>query len=291
MVHRQSEIKRVLSVILGLNLLVALSKVVIGVFTNTLSMVADGIHSTLDGASNIIGLISIKFAFQPPDTKHQFGHRKFEVIAAFMVSIFLLFTTFEIIQSVVDRFIHPQLPTVSWVNFLVMLATISVNYGVYKYEFRRGRELCSPILRSDALHTKSDILVSFSVILGLVFSWLGLELADPLIALVVVLLIGKEAYHIFRENLETLVDTSQIDPMKIRRIAMEIPGVIDAHNIRTRGVSDEIFVDLHVVVDPKLSVYQGHDIATNVQKAISNSMTYIKEVYVHIEPAGLPPAS
>ncbi len=150
-----------------------------------------------------------------------------------------------------------------------------------------GLKYQSPILTSDAAHTKSDLLVSVSVIFGLFFSSIGVVYADPLAAIVVVILIGKEAYYIFRDNLEILADSAKIDSAELREIAMEISGVKDAHNIRTRGISDEVFVDLHIVVNPNMSVFQGHEVATQVQRTILDRMKQIKEVYVHVEPDSL----
>lgn len=284
---KESKIRNTLVFVLVLNLLVAFMKAILGFLTNAISMVADGIHSTLDASSNIIGLISIRYAFDPPDKEHQFGHRKYEVIAAFMISVFLLFTCYEILQAVIERLIFPVLPEIGILNYAVMFFTILINLFVYRYEQNMGLKLQSPILTSDSAHTKSDLFVSISVVIGLFFSSIGVVYADPLAAAMVILLIGKEAIVIFRENLDILADSAKIDSEILCKIAMEIPGVLDAHNIRTRGIVDEVFVDLHIVVDPQITVFDGHEIATQVQRLIRTRMDQVKEVYVHVEPDGL----
>ena len=163
MIKKAEKVRRTLTLVLFLNIIVASSKVIIGLFSNTISMVADGLHSTFDASSNLIGLISVKFAYDPPDEEHQFGHRKYEVIAALMISFFLFFTSFEILQSVIQRLIFPEVPSISWLNYGVMIVTIFINYFTYRYEYKRGHAINSPVLISDALHTKSDLFVSFSV--------------------------------------------------------------------------------------------------------------------------------
>ena len=284
---RQQAISWVLGGIFIANIVVTLMKGVVGILSNTLSMVADALHSTMDSSSNIIGLISVYYAYKPPDEEHPFGHRKFEVIAGFAISVFLMFTCFEILSSAIERFLAPQIPVITPLTYVVMIITVIVNFGVYRYEYGQGIKLKSLLLKSDALHTKSDIYVSVTVLIGLFISGAGFYLIDPILTMVVVVFIGREAIVIMKQNMDTLVDSAPVAQEQIASLAEEVPGVIDAHKIRSRGISDEIYIDMHIVVDPTITVFVGHEIATQVQRTILKKMPEIKDVHVHVEPQGI----
>lgn len=144
--HNAHQVKRVLWVTLGLNFLVAGAKLILGFMTGTLSLIADGFHSLLDGSSNVVALIAIRLSASPPDPEHPYGHRKFEAFGAMIISFFLFLASFNVLQETVNRFIHPQIsaPNVSWLNYAVVVGSLLVSLWVTRYESRRGRELGSP---------------------------------------------------------------------------------------------------------------------------------------------------
>lgn len=283
---RYKKIKWILAWLMAANVAVAAAKAVVGYLTGSLGMVADAFHSVTDSANNVIGLIAINFAAQPPDADHPYGHAKFETLATIAVSALLLFAAYNIIRGAVDRFQHPATPEVGAVSFAVMIFTIIINVAVATYEFRAGRRLKSDFLIADSLHTRSDIFVSLSVIVTLGFVRLGYPIVDPIISLVIGGFIAKAGFDIIRRSSGSLTDKAVLDPDNICELVLGIAGVKGCHSIRTRGVVDLIYVDLHVEVDPQMSTAAAHDLATKVEETVAGGIPGVADVVVHIEPFG-----
>ena len=166
-------VKRILIIVLVLNLAVALAKLIYGWRTGSLSMISDGFHSLFDGTSNIIGIVGIILASRPPDLTHPYGHSKFETFSSIGIALLLFITCFEILQSAVGRFLNPSVPNITTLSFMIMMVTIAVNISVSWYENRKGKELGSSILIADSMHTRSDIYASLIVIAGFVLIKMG----------------------------------------------------------------------------------------------------------------------
>ncbi len=282
---RFRKIQRVMWYILFLNLGVAAAKIIYGMYTNVLSMQSDGYHSLFDGISNVIGLIGIQIASKPPDAEHPYGHRKFETLAAIFIAFILGVVAFEIVRSAIERFGNGAHPEVTTLSFMIMLGTMGVNYAVTTYEKRKGKELQSEVLLADAAHTKSDIYVSLSVLLGLVAINAGYPLIDPIISVLVAVVILRAGIEIIFSSASILCDHSSIDPAQIADVVCRVEGVQGCHNIRTRGPQGSVYVDMHVEVDPGMPTYKSHTVAHIVQYRIKERFEGIQEVLVHIEPA------
>ena len=210
-------------------------KVVVGYLSGSLAMVADGFHSLVDGANNVIGLIVAAFAFRPPDPGHPYGHRKFETAATSMIGIALLALAWEIFSSAFGRTTRPALPEISLLNWAVMAATIGVNLFVSTYEAREGRRLQSAFLLADSTHTRADLYVSLGVVASFVAALLGASWADPLVAVVIAAIIAWQAGVILLGAFHVLTDRAVIPAEEIERLAGGVPGVLSIHNVRTRG--------------------------------------------------------
>lgn len=281
---RYQKIYHVLAAILILNWLVALAKTVYGWMTQSGSMFADGIHSFSDGASNVIGIIGIWMASQPPDLDHPYGHKKYETFAALAISTFLLVLCVFLVKEALTRFYVPRVPEVTVVSFLVMLGTIAVNWGVTVYERKKGRELASDILMSDALHTQADILTSFSVIASLICVQLGFLWVDPLATLFIAVFIGRAALRIIKSSSDVLCDHVVVDVSEIRNLVLSVQKIRSCHEIRTRGRKDDVHVDLHVLVESSMTVEEAHDLANRIEEDIKKNIEGVSDVVVHIEP-------
>lgn len=276
-------IKRVLLFVLVLNLAVAGAKGFYGFFIGSISMMADGFHSLFDGTSNVVGLIGISIAETPPDIEHPYGHRKFETLATIGIALLLFIASFQIIEGSVRRIFEPTTPNVGPLSFGVMIATIAVNIFVTIYERRRGRELGSDILIADATHTATDILTSLGVIASLIAVRLGFPILDVVVALLIALVIAWAGLDIIRRSSETLCDAARLCPRMIEAVAKMVPGVHEIHSIRTRGSVNEIHVDLHLEVDPQMSIEEAHRVAHDAEEAI-RGIRGVVDVVIHIEP-------
>jgi len=285
---RYQAIKRTLIIILVVNLSVAFSKGIYGLTTNSLSLIADALHSLFDASSNVIGLIGIRLAAKPADTEHPYGHWKYETVAAIVIAAMIFLTGIEIIESAIERFMAPETPRVNVFSFIIVIGTIIINVISTLYEERKGKALDSSILMADALHTRSDIFVSASVLVSFIGILLGYTIIDPIVSVFIAIMIFHTGIEIAKESIEVLVDTSVIDTSKIQAIVNQIDGIVESHKIRSRGQHNEISIDLHVTVDPEISVHDGHDIASEVEQILIEKVSGVRDVTVHIGPAGHP---
>lgn len=288
---RYKKVRKILIQVLFLNLAVSFAKIIYGSLTNTLSMQSDGYHSLFDGVSNIVGLIGIQAASKPPDAEHPYGHRKFETMASVFIAVLLMFAGFNIVNSALHRFGTEIMPEVTTFSFLVMVGTMAINYMVTTYEHNNGVKLQSEVLIADSMHTRSDIYVSLSVILGLIAIKAGLPVLDPIIAIIISGIIIYTGIRIIMKSSSVLCDTSQLNAEEIHSVVCAVDGVIDCHNIRTRGTAGHIYIDLHVEVHPTMPTLKSHDIADTVEYELKQHFEGVQDVIIHIEPTSLEPAS
>lgn len=282
-----TEVRKVLVYTLILNSVVALAKVLYGYITNSVAMMSDGIHSIFDGASNVIGLIGIWIASHPPDEKHPYGHKKYETLFTIIIAVMLFTTCFQILKKVYLSFYEDHNTIVTQTSFVIMLMTMGINIFVMLYEKRKGKQLSSEFLVADAMHTKSDIFVSSAVITSLVFTKMGYQRADIIVALMITFFIARIGYTILKEASDILVDTVCIDTSVIKSVANCIDGVKGCHDIRARGSVNTVYLDLHVLVDSRLSTEKAHDIADTIEKVIKKEFPNVVDIIVHIEPDSL----
>lgn len=282
---RAHAVQRVLWITLGLNFLVAGAKLLYGHTTESLSMVADGFHSLLDGSSNIIGLVALGFAAKPPDPKHPYGHQKIEALAAMVISGMLFWACYEIFSHAYRRYTQQVEPDVTLWSFIIMIGSMGINYAVSRYELNRGREYGSQILTADSAHTASDVWASLSVIVALLGVKFKIPHIDLIAASLIAVFVGYSGYKIILESLDTLLDRSLLDPDQVAALAQSIPGVSKCHNIRTRGHATAIYMDLNIHMDPALSLEEAHDLTHDVIQKIKNEIPEVIDVVVHTEPA------
>lgn len=284
-IARYKKIQFVLVLVLVLNWAVAIAKILYGLFSRSSSIAADGFHSFSDGASNIIGLIGVAFAAQPKDSDHPYGHKKYETLFSLGIGALLLFVAFNLAKEAIVRFRAPVIPSIGPASFAVMVITLLVNVFVMKYEYNKGKELKSDILVADSMHTKADIFVTLSVIIALIFIKSGYPIFDPIATIVIAFLIARIAFEIVRESSRVLCDTVAIEDVKtIERVVLEVKGVCACHKIRTRGRGDDINVDLHVQVNPKMRIEDAHKISYEIEYLIKKAIPGVADVVVHMEP-------
>lgn len=282
---RSTEVRRILWAILGLNLGVAVAKMLYGALTRSLAMTADGFHSLFDGTSNIIGLVGISIASRPADREHPYGHAKYETYASAGIGLLLAVAAWRVgVESIRRLVAGGASPDVNVGSFAVMLGTLVVNIGVSTWERRAGKRLKSDLLLADASHTGSDILVSLGVIGGLIAVQAGYPVADPMLGLVVCGFIARAALRVFRSVDETLSDRARLDPREVEAVALGVSGVLGCHDVRTRGTASHVAVDLHVQVDPGVTVTDGHAIAEAVERAVCDRFPEVSDVIAHVEP-------
>ncbi|MHA2407713.1 MAG: cation diffusion facilitator family transporter, partial [Candidatus Ranarchaeia archaeon] len=253
--EKYRQIMKILFLIMIANLVVAIAKLFVGFLSNALSMIADGIHSGIDVVNNVVGLIIMREAAKPADDEHPFGHGKYEFIGAVFISFLLLTAGYEVGSAVLERVLFGMGDqNITSLNYIIMISTIAINIVVTTVESRAADRLGSPILKSDATHTRVDVFISIAVLVGIYLINLGLYIVDVIIASFVVVLIAREAFVILRDNTRFLVDAVAIDARKIEKIILSIPGIAGIHRIRSRGMKGDIWISFHITVNPGLSL-------------------------------------
>ncbi|MEL7038988.1 MAG: cation diffusion facilitator family transporter [Cyanobacteria bacterium J06592_8] len=288
--HRP-KVRKVLILTLILNLVVMAIKATLGLLTGSLSLLADALHSVTDGANNVIGLVANQFASPEPDREYPYGHQKFDALGALAVTVFLSIASFEIITGAIERMFGEGNPVkISSVELWILLIVLGINIFVAYYERYMGQRLGSALLVADAKHTMSDIWTTLMVIAGLIGVWLGrkynlpkLQVLDVVMAFPVAALVFHSAWEILQENLPWLTDRMAIPPEKIRALAMGVPGVINCHNIASRGVvGRQTFIEMHMIVDAR-DVETAHQITEEVEAQLEKYFSPVRTV-IHVEP-------
>jgi cation diffusion facilitator family transporter len=274
----------VLIITLLLNLFVMILKAVVGMLTGSLSLQADALHSVTDSANNILGLIAIRFSSPKPDREHPYGHLKFEALGALGISAFLGIACFEILQGAIEGIIKGRdLVKISQSELWLLLLVLGVNIFVAFYERHVGKRVGSPILIADAKHTMSDVWVTISVVGGLIGVWLGYQWLDLVLAFPVALLVFWSGWSVLKDNLPWLVDEMAIAPEAIYDIALSVPGVVNCHDIASRGVlGRQVFIEMHLIVDSP-DVETAHHITEEVEKRLEERFSPVR-ILIHVEP-------
>lgn len=285
---RTRAIRRVLVVVLGLNLAVAAAKLGYGRLSGSVAMSADGVQSLLDGLANVVGLAGIAVAARPPDEEHHYGHERYETLASMAIAGLMAIGVVEVVQGALAQWRSGVQPEVTGLSAVVLLGTMAVNAGVSFWERREARRLRSDLLAADARHTASDVLVSAAVLAGLGGERLGLAGADATVGLAVAGTIAWAAWGIVKDASLVLTDAALVDPRELLAAVLAAPGVETAHNLRARSSGGRVWVEVHVTVDPRLTVRQAHEVANAVEGCIREAAGPAAQAIVHVEPAEPP---
>ncbi|WNG28157.1 cation transporter [Cystobacter fuscus] len=291
--ERNRKVRTVLAAILLANWAVALTKLVLGLESGSAAVTADGVHSFIDGGSNVLALVAMSVASRPADEDHPYGHGKFEALASLGIGALIGTSMLELGRMALDSLLHGRHPEVTPLMLGVMVGTLLVNLGVTRVEHHWGRELQSPLLLADARHTLSDVGVTLAVLASLGLVWLGYPKADGLVTLGVMVFVARVAWGIVKQAVGILSDTARLDKQKVATLTLQVPGVRSCHDVRSRGMEGTVYVDLKIEVDPQMSTARAHELADAVEARLQAEFPEVVDVVVHVEPAraraALPP--
>jgi cation diffusion facilitator family transporter len=215
-------------------------------------------------------LVGLWLAARPADRGHPYGHHKFEVVAAGVVGVSLLLMAFDVARGAIERLFETAspLPRIDAGAFVVLAVTLAINVFVASYQRRRGEQLDSVFLVSDAVHTRSDVLVTIGVLVTVGLIQLGHASVDLIAALVISGFIAGAGVSVLRKNLGYLADAALLAPERVAEIVLAVGGVAGTHKIRTRGSPGKVYVDLHIQIAPHLDVVRAHKVTHSVIDAI-----------------------
>ena len=268
-------------------------KIIVGVMTGSLGILAEAAHSGLDLVAALVTFLAVRLSGKPPDAEHPYGHGKIENLSALIETILLLVTCVWIIYEAIQRlFFHPVKVELSAWSFIVMATSIVVDITRSRILYRAAKKYKSQALEADALHFSTDVWSSSVVILGLACVGISqlvkgvdwLENADAVAALAVAVIVVYVSVQLGMRTVEGLLDTAPKDmASQIKKEVESIEGVSDCHNIRVRHSGPHLFVDVHILVDGRLSLLEAHALTELVEEKIK-ALSGDVDVTVHPEP-------
>ena len=287
MTNEQSAIRTTYFSIIG-NTSLALIKGLAGFFGNSYALIADAIESTTDIFSSLLVLFGLKYAKQPPDENHPYGHGKIEPLITFLVVAFLVTSAtiiaYESIQNIRTPHKVPEPWTLIVLGCIILWKEIS-----FRIVLKKSKETNSSSLKADAWHHRSDAITSIMAFIGISIALIfgkGYETADDWAALFASAFILYNSYLIFRPALGEIMDEHLYDDLleEIRKGSIKVKGVLGTEKCFIRKAGTKYHVDLHAIVNGEISVKEGHDIAHNLKDYLRNKIPNLGHVLIHIEP-------
>ncbi len=283
---RYSEMRKVTLIGSAVDLTLGVVKLIAGFLANSQALIADGFHSLSDLATDFMVLLAAKHGSRDADEEHPYGHGRIETLATVALGIALMGVAAGIAWDAIDRLFNPEdlLQPGIWALLVAAISVLAKEW-TYHYTMHLARKLKSNMLKANAWHSRSDAISSVVVVIGVGGTMAGLEYLDSVAAVLVGAMIAKIGWDLAWQSVHELVDTA-LDPERVRLIRKEIlavGGVRKLHMLRTRMMGGEALVDVHVIVDPKLSVSEGHFIGETVRKRLIEEVDEVADVMVHID--------
>jgi len=279
--QRDKQVQRIIVIEGCINLAVLIAKLIVGLGTGSLAIVADALHSLTDVVNNLIAFFVVRLSCMPPDKEHPYGHRKFETLAVFILASLLVLLSFELALHALSKE-ESEVTSTNW-GLTIMIAVLAINIGVSLWQRMWAKRLQSDILNADASHTFTDALTTIVVITGWQLSTMGYLWLDRLCALGVAAFVLYLAYNLFKKSLPILTDEFAIDPELINTCIKRVKGVKEVKRIRSRWIGSEKLLDLIITVDADISTEASHTIASQIETLIESRFS-INDVSIHVEP-------
>lgn len=283
---RYLQIRKVTLVGSVLDLLLAVAKLIIGFASHSQALIADGVHSLSDLATDAMVLIAAKHGSRDADESHPYGHGRIETLATVVLGIALVLVAIGIGWDAVRRLFAPEelwQPGI-WALVVAGISVVSKEW-VYHYTMRVAKRLRSDMLKANAWHSRTDAISSIVVMVGVAGTMAGLPYLDAIAAVGVALMIAKIGWDLGWNSLHELVDTALEEQQveAIREVIKTVDGVRATHMLRTRRSGGDALVDVHILVDPQLSVSEGHFVSETVEKRLLDEVPEVQDVLVHID--------
>ena len=284
---RYREMRKVTLIGSVIDFLLGVLKILFGWLASSQALIADGVHSFSDLVTDFIVLYAAKHGSREADEDHPYGHGRIETLATAGLGLALMIVAIGTGWDAISRLFEPERlfkPGI-WALVIALLSVVSKEW-IYHYTMRVAKRVRSPMLEANAWHSRTDAISSIVVVIGVGGTMLGLDYLDAIAAVGVALMVAKIGWDLGWDSLHEVADRAleQERVEKIRTAIMAVDGVRHLHLLRSRKVGHEALVDVHVQVDPWLSVSEGHMIAIAVEEAAKSSLDEVTDVTVHIDP-------
>lgn len=272
------------------NLILSISKIVIGILAGSLAVLGDGIDSASDVVISIVMIFTAHIINRPPSTKYAYGYQKAEGIATKILSLVILYAGIQMFASSVSTLFSSE--GRSMPGKLAIYVTIFSIIGkllLAFYQYKKGKQINSQLLIANAVNMRNDVLISLSVLIGLVFTYLcNLPVLDVITGLIISLFIIKSAVDIFMESNVGLMDGVQDENIykEIFKAVESVQGASNPHRVRSRQIGNMYMIALDIEVDGNITLIQAHQIANKVEDSIRSTIENVYDIIVHVEPNG-----
>lgn len=260
--------------------------------TNSVSLLASLVDSLLDMAASLTNLLVVRYALQPADEEHQFGHGKAESLAALAQAMFISGSAVFLVLNGVDRFFRPQALVSPEIGVWVSGFAILLTSGLVLFQKHVVRKTGSQAISADSLHYQTDLFMNIAIMIALVLSWYGIKQADAVFAVGIGIYILYSAYQMASEAVQSLLDRQlpeeEVDAIHLACVSVE--GVLGAHDLRTRMSGPVRFIQVHIELDDHLPLLDAHRISDQVEKKLDNLFPY-SDVLIHQDPISVVPAA
>lgn len=284
---RYREVRKVTLIGSVVDLLLGVLKIIFGFTAQSQALIADGVHSLSDLATDFMVLFAAKHAHREADEEHPYGHGRIETVATVILGVSLTVVAVGISYDAIRRLFDPNLLLIpSAIALVIAFISVLAKEAIYHYTVRVARRLRSSMLHANAWHSRSDAISSIVVMVGVGGTMAGLQYLDAIAAVAVALMIAKIGWELLWKSLKELIDTAlETERVEaIRQTIMNVSGVNELHMLRTRRSGSDALVDVHILVDPRLSVSEGHQIGEYVRATLLEQIEEVSDVTVHIDP-------
>ena len=281
--------RKAVTVAISGNILLTIFNFVVGILSGSTALVAEAAHTLSDVITSIITAIGFRIGLKPPDSEHPYGHGRAEPLVGLVIVVFLVFIAYEIISEAYSKLLlMGSLTPPDWTAALMAIVGIAVNITMTRYMMNVGKKINSPAIIADAQHQKVDVFSCAAIVVGVVGSNMGLLILDPLVAVLIAVLVLKIAFDVGKENINNLMGKVPSTDLivEITKAGTSVKGVKGMHDIKVNYMGPNASVDLHITVDPELSLRNAHKIAHQVEKSVINRVDIVSIVYVHVCPEG-----
>lgn len=284
--QRSRGIQRITLVAILTNSVLAAGQIAVGLLANAFSLVADAAHTLSDLFTDLLVLLAGKHGAEPADADHPYGHARIETAATLFLGAVLSAVGVGFLLASADRLQHmDEAPPLHVAALYMAMATLVAKEALFRFTLAASRRLQAPVLEANAWHARSDAASSLVVAVGIAGSLAGYPVLEPLAAALVGFFILRVGLRLAWRATRELIDTGlpADDVARIRATVRNTPGVISSHDMRTRRMADRVLCDTHVLVDPRISVSEGHQISDRVYRAIRAAHPEVRDVLVHID--------
>ncbi len=288
--QRTNKIIRASWIAVGSNAALAALKITVGLIAGSLAVIGDGIDSAGDIVTSLITLFTAQIISRPPNMKFPYGYRKADTVAAKALSFIIFFAGAQLAISTVQKIIEGGGNTIpDSIAIYVIILSVFAKLALTNYLLKTGRKIESPMLIANGKNMRNDVVISVSVLVGLIFTlYFQMPIIDSIFALLISIWIMKSGFDIFMETNVELMDgvSDQSIYNKIIESVEKVEGASNPHRIRVRKLANMYVIGIDIEVDPELKIGEAHDIGIKVEKCLKDRIRNVYDILVHIEPKG-----